>query len=94
MRVVLRRQGKVVADLPYSTILVGGDVALQKGDEIVISPESQVVTIIGAVAKSGNLPIAKDNLRAPPRNAKITPEPFTFFRAGRKNSWQAASKPK
>lgn len=62
MRVVLRRQGNVIVDQPYSTILSGNDVGLQKGDEIVVSPNTQVVTILGAVAKSGNLPIVKQGM--------------------------------
>ncbi len=62
MRVVVRRQGRVMFDKPYSQVLTTGDFALQKGDEIVVSPNSQVVTILGAVLKSGNLPIVKPDM--------------------------------
>jgi polysaccharide export outer membrane protein len=62
MRVVIHRAGTVVLDKPYSEILAGGDVIIQKGDEIVVSPNSQVVTILGAVQRSGNLPIVKQSM--------------------------------
>ncbi len=62
MQVVVRRQGKVVLDKPYSEILRGQDMALQKGDEIVVSPNARVVTILGAVQKAGNVPIVKPGM--------------------------------
>lgn len=42
--------------------MVTGDFSLQKGDEIVVSPNPQVVTLLGAVQKSGNLPIVKPDM--------------------------------
>lgn len=62
MKVVVRRQGRVVLDKPFSNILMGGDMPLRKGDEIVVSPNTQVLTILGAVQKAGNLPIVKPNM--------------------------------
>lgn len=59
MNVVVRRQGRVIVNAPFSALLTGADVALQRGDEIVVSPDPQVVTIIGAVQAAGNLPIVK-----------------------------------
>jgi polysaccharide export outer membrane protein len=59
MNVALRRQGRVILDKALASVLMGGDVALRAGDEIVVSPLSQVVTILGAVKRAGNLPITK-----------------------------------
>jgi polysaccharide biosynthesis/export protein len=62
LRVVVRRQNQVVFDKHYAEVLATGDFALQRNDEIVVSPASQVVTILGSVQKSGNLPIVKPDM--------------------------------
>jgi polysaccharide export outer membrane protein len=62
MRVVVRRQGKVIAEEQLSKIMMGGDIPLQKGDDVVVSPNNQVVTILGAVQRAGNLPIIKPDM--------------------------------
>jgi len=62
MRVVVRRAGSVILDRPFSEILVGHDTVLQRGDEIVVSPNTRVVTIMGAVGQAGNLPIDKPRM--------------------------------
>ena len=46
----------------YSELLAGGDIAIQKGDEIVVRPNSRVFTVLGAVLKSGNVEMTKHNL--------------------------------
>ena len=60
--VVLRRQGQVILRAQYSDLLAGGDVPIQKGDEIVVRPNSRIFTVLGAVQKSGNVPMGKSNL--------------------------------
>jgi polysaccharide export outer membrane protein len=42
--------------------LAGGDIALQKNDEIVVRPNSRTFTVLGAVQKSGNVEVAKPDL--------------------------------
>ena len=39
VEVVVRRQGQVILTAQYSELLAGGDIAIQKGDEIVVRPE-------------------------------------------------------
>ncbi len=46
----------------FSELLAGGDIAVQKGDEIVLRPNSRVFTVLGAVVKSGNVEMTKHNL--------------------------------
>jgi len=62
LQVVVRRQGQVILTAQWSELLAGGDIAVQKGDEIVIRPNSQVFTVLGAVTKSGNIEMTKHNL--------------------------------
>jgi polysaccharide export outer membrane protein len=62
LEVVVRRQGQVVLAAQFSELLAGADVAVQKGDEIVVRPNSRVFTVLGAVQKSGNVEMAKYNL--------------------------------
>ncbi|UYN97087.1 MAG: polysaccharide biosynthesis/export family protein [Enhydrobacter sp.] len=61
-QVVLRRRGDVVMTAQYSELLAGRDVAVQKGDEVIVRPNSQVFTVLGAVLKAGNVPVTKANL--------------------------------
>ena len=60
--VVLRRNGQPVLQLQYSDLLAGHDVAVQKGDEIVVRPNSRTFTVLGAVGKAGNVELTKTNL--------------------------------
>jgi polysaccharide biosynthesis/export protein len=60
--VVLRRQGQVILKAQFSELLAGADVGIQKGDEIVVRPNSRVFTVLGAVTKSGNVELTKPNL--------------------------------
>ena len=55
--VVLRRHGQVILVSQFSDLLAGGDVAIQKGDEIVVRPNTRVYTVLGAVVKAGNIEI-------------------------------------
>ena len=62
LEVVVRRHGQVILTAQYSELLAGGDIAIQKGDEIVVRPNSRVFTVLGAVLKSGNVEMTKHNL--------------------------------
>jgi polysaccharide export outer membrane protein len=62
VEVVVRREGRVVLAKQLSELLAGADIALEKGDEIVVRPNSQVVTVLGAVGKAGNVPVTKPNM--------------------------------
>lgn len=62
VEVVVRRKGQVILTAQFSELLAGGDIAVQKGDEIVLRPNSRVFTILGAVMKSGNVEMTKHNL--------------------------------
>ncbi len=60
--VVLRRNGQVVLVAQFSDLLAGHDVQLQKGDEIVVRSNSRIFTVLGAVAKAGNVELTKTNM--------------------------------
>ncbi|MCW5736525.1 MAG: SLBB domain-containing protein [Enhydrobacter sp.] len=60
--VVVRRQGQVILTAQYSELLAGGDIGIQKNDEIVVRPNSRIFTVLGAVQKSGNFELTKPNL--------------------------------
>jgi polysaccharide export outer membrane protein len=62
MEVMVRRAGQTILAAQFSDLLAGADIALQKGDEIVVRPNAQVITVLGAVQKSGNIEINKKNL--------------------------------
>ena len=62
LQVVLRRRGNVILDKQYSELLAGADVGIQKGDEIVVRPNTQTFTVLGAVAKAGNVALTKANM--------------------------------
>jgi polysaccharide export outer membrane protein len=59
--VVVRRRGEVILDKQFAELLAGADVGIQKGDEIVVRPNFQAYTVLGAVTKAGNVPITKAN---------------------------------
>jgi len=60
--VVLRRRGEVILDKQFADLLAGADVGIQKGDEIVVRPNFQAYTVLGAVTKAGNVPLTKGNM--------------------------------
>lgn len=60
--VVLRRNGQAILVAQYSDLLAGRDMQIQKGDEIVVRPNSRTFTALGAVTKAGNVEITKANL--------------------------------
>jgi polysaccharide export outer membrane protein len=60
--VVVRRNGNVILDKRYAELLAGGDIGVEKGDEIVVRPDYQVVTVLGAVAYAGNVPLTKPGM--------------------------------
>ena len=53
--IALRRRGQVILTAQFSDLLAGGDVGIQKGDEIVVRPNTRVYTVLGAVQKAGNV---------------------------------------
>lgn len=59
---VVRRNGQVILTAQYSELLAGGDIAIQKNDEIVVRPNSRIFTVLGAVQKSGNVELTKPNV--------------------------------
>lgn len=60
--VVLRRNGQPILQSQYSDLLAGHDVPVQKGDEIVVRPNSRTFTVLGAVTKAGNVELTKTNM--------------------------------
>jgi polysaccharide export outer membrane protein len=62
LEVVVRRHGEVILTAQYSDLLAGGDIAVQKNDEIVVRSNSRAFTVLGAVMKSGNVELTKANL--------------------------------
>jgi len=52
----------VILTMQYSELLAGGDIGIQKGDEIVVRPNSRVFTVLGAVIKSGNVEMTKHHV--------------------------------
>jgi polysaccharide export outer membrane protein len=62
LEVVVRRDGQVILTAQYSDLLAGGDIPVQKNDEIVVRPNSRVFTVLGAVQKAGNVELTKGNL--------------------------------
>lgn len=61
LQVVVRRQGRILT-AQFSDLLAGADIAVQKGDEIVVRPNSRIFTVLGAVQRSGNVEMSKQNL--------------------------------
>jgi polysaccharide biosynthesis/export protein len=62
LQVVVRRNGQVILTSQFSDLLAGSDIAIQKGDEIVVRPNSRIFTVLGAVQRSGNVEMTKHNL--------------------------------
>ena len=62
VEVVVRRQGQVILNAQLSDLLAGSDIAVQRGDEIVVRPNARVYTVLGAVTKSGNVEMTKANI--------------------------------
>ena len=62
LQVVVRRNGQVILTTQFSDLLAGSDIAVQKGDEIIVRPNSRVFTVLGAVQRSGNVEMTKHNL--------------------------------
>jgi polysaccharide export outer membrane protein len=62
LEVVVRRDGQVILTSQYSDLLAGGDIPVQRGDEIVVRVNTRVYTVLGAVLKSGNVEMTKHNL--------------------------------
>jgi len=62
LEVVVRRHGDVILTAQYSDLLAGGDIAVQKNDEIVVRANSRTFTVLGAVQKSGNVELNKTNM--------------------------------
>jgi len=62
LQVVVRRQGQVILTSQFSDLLAGSDIAVQKGDEIVVRPNARIFTVLGAVQRSGNVEMSKHNL--------------------------------
>jgi polysaccharide biosynthesis/export protein len=62
IEVALRRHGGVVLDKTLAELQSGGDIGVQDGDEIVVRQRSQVITLLGAVEKAGNLPMTKPDM--------------------------------
>ena len=62
LQVVVRRNGQVILTSQFSDLLAGSDIGVQKGDEIVVRPNSRIFTVLGAVQRSGNVEMTKHNL--------------------------------
>jgi polysaccharide export outer membrane protein len=62
LQVVVRRNGQVILTSQFSDLLAGNDIAVQKGDEVVVRPNSRIFTVLGAVQRSGNIEMTKHNL--------------------------------
>jgi len=62
LQVVVRRQGNVILTAQFSDLLAGGDIPVQKNDEIVVRVNQRVYTVLGAVQKSGNVELSKHDL--------------------------------
>ena len=62
VQVVVRRQGQVILTAQFSDLLAGADIPVQKGDEIVVRQNNRFVTVLGAVQRSRNVEMGKQNL--------------------------------
>jgi polysaccharide export outer membrane protein len=62
LQVVVRRNGQVILTSQFSDLLAGGDIPVQKNDEIVVRVNQRVYTVLGAVQKSGNVELSKHDL--------------------------------
>lgn len=59
LEVVVRRQGQIILQIQYSDLLAGGDIPIQKNDEIIVRPNARMFTVLGAVMKAGNVEMPK-----------------------------------
>ena len=62
LEVVVRRNGQVILTAQLSDLLAGGDIPVQKGDEIVVRISPRLYTVLGAVQKAGNVELPKHNI--------------------------------
>jgi polysaccharide export outer membrane protein len=62
LEVVVRRNGQIIVQSQYSDLLAGGDIGLQKNDEIVVRPNARMFTVLGAVVKAGNVDMPKHTI--------------------------------
>lgn len=60
--VVVRRNGQIILQQQFSDMLAGGDIGLQKNDEIVVRPNPRMFTVLGAVIKAGNVDMSKHSI--------------------------------
>lgn len=61
LEVAVRRNGQLILTSQYSDLLAGGDIPVQKGDEIVVRPNIRSFTVLGAVAKAANVELTRAN---------------------------------
>lgn len=59
--VVVRRRGQVILNAQISDLLAGGDIAIEKNDQIVVRPNARIFTVLGAVTKAGNFEVIRPN---------------------------------
>ncbi|TAJ33978.1 MAG: hypothetical protein EPO67_06620 [Reyranella sp.] len=59
VEVIVRRQGQIILQIQYSDLLAGGDIPIQKNDEIIVRPNARMFTVLGAVVKAGNIEMPK-----------------------------------
>jgi polysaccharide export outer membrane protein len=60
--VVVRRRGNIVLKAQYAELLAGGDMPIEKGDEIVVRPNVREYTALGATTKPGNQKILRSGM--------------------------------
>jgi polysaccharide export outer membrane protein len=61
LEVVVRRNGQVILTSQFPELLAGGDIPIQKGDEIVVRANVRAFTVLGAVTKAHNVELTKAN---------------------------------
>jgi len=61
LEVVVRRNGQVILTSQFPELLAGGDIPVQKGDEIVVRANVRAFTVLGAVVKAHNVELTKAN---------------------------------
>jgi polysaccharide export outer membrane protein len=61
LEVVVRRNGQVIMTSQFPELLAGGDIPVQKGDEIVVRANIRAFTVLGAVVKAHNVELNKAN---------------------------------
>ena len=58
----MRRHGNIVLKAQYAELLAGRDIPVEKGDEIVVRPNTREYTALGAVSKTGNQKIIRPGM--------------------------------